>query len=88
MIEVLRNAGVHELAKDYVDLRRGMVSWYLDHVLKVDLQHAATPSEATPLPSSAYPEMERVHHLDAQYLQDLCLSASYPPSPFEFSGDM
>lgn len=83
---MLRDAGVHDLAKDYVELRRRIVSWYFDHVLKVDLQHDSTTSEATPLPSSIYAEIGRVNQLDAQYFQDPCLSTSYPPSPFGFPG--
>ncbi|OQN95096.1 hypothetical protein B0A48_18828 [Cryoendolithus antarcticus] len=88
VVEVLRRAGVHDLAKDYVQLRNCIVSWYHDHVLEVALQHDFTPAEGTPLPSSAYTDMERVSQLHGQQFQDPCLSAGFPPSPLEFYSDM
>ncbi|KAK6439521.1 hypothetical protein LTR95_004272 [Oleoguttula sp. CCFEE 5521] len=84
VVKVLRQAGLHDLAKDFVLLRNCIVSRYHDHVLKVELQHDFTPVEGIPLPSSVYMDMEWMSQLDGQHFQHPCLSAIYPPSPLGF----
>lgn len=87
IVKVLRQAGVHDSAKDYVDLRKRIVSWYHKHVLTLDPQQDCAPAEETPLPSSAYRDTEWESQLDDQYLRDPCLSAVHLSSPLGYLGD-
>lgn len=90
VVEKLRVAGVEEMAADYTDLRKIVITWYHDHVLK-DTSTSDASILTTPLPSNVFAEADRasllVNTADDPLHHDPFLSISYPPSLFSLSSN-